>query len=72
MNRISVPDNGSDDYDLYYEKDFDRDLYLKFQNNRAVSDTKFWILVVGYSFVIASGLFGNCLVMLVVALNNSK
>jgi len=49
--------------------EFDYELYLKYQKNRSVSDTTYWIILVAYTILIVMGSIGNLLVVLAVATN---
>ena len=50
----------------------DYDLYMKYDQNLAVSNTTYYILVVAYSILIIAGSVGNLLVIIVVAHNKGK
>ena len=52
--------------------EFDYELYLKYQKNRSVSDTTYWIILVAYTILIVMGSIGNLLVVLAVATNKGK
>ena len=50
----------------------DTNLYEKYQKNRSVSDTSFWIILIGYSILIVVGSLGNLFVVLAVATSKGK
>ena len=52
--------------------EFDYELYLKYQKNRSVSDTTYWIILVSYTILIVMGTIGNLLVVSAVATNKGK
>ena len=49
-----------------------KELYKKYDNNQAVSDEAYWILIVAYSILIVLGCIGNLGVIIAVAGNKSK
>ena len=49
-----------------------KELYKKYDNNQAVSDEVYWILIVAYSILIVVGCIGNLGVIIAVAGNKSK
>ena len=62
-------------YFNYYENALEeevKELYKKYNSNRAVSDEAFWILIVAYSILIVFGCIGNLGVIIAVAGNKSK
>ena len=49
-----------------------KELYKRYDNNQAVSDEVYWILIVAYSILIVVGCIGNLGVIIAVAGNKSK
>ncbi len=47
----------------------DEELYQKYTKNRAVSDTAYWLILIGYAVLIVVGSIGNLFVILAV-INN--
>ena len=81
MNRTITSWNNHSDtssnktYFNYYENALEeevKELYKKYNINRAVSDEAFWILIVAYSILIVFGCIGNLGVIIAVAGNKSK
>ena len=58
-------------YDYPTEEEV-KELYKKYDNNQAVSDEAYWILIVAYSILIVLGCIGNLGVIIAVAGNKSK
>ena len=50
----------------------DYDLYQKYQKNRSVSDTAYWLILISYSVLIVAGSLGNLFVVFAVASNKGK
>ena len=75
MNWTEVEWNASSntityDYPASYEEL--EELYKKYNNNQAVSDLVYWILIAAYSILIVLGCIGNLGVIIAVAGNRSK
>lgn len=75
MNWTEVELNASShtvtyDYPASYEEL--EELYKKYNNNQAVSDLVYWILIAAYSILIILGCIGNLGVIIAVAGNRSK
>ena len=80
MNQtISLNENSETSSNESYYSYFDypseeevKELYKKYDNNQAVSDEAYWILIVAYSILIVLGCIGNLGVIIAVAGNKSK